>query len=70
MIKDFLLVGLTYEAKNVWNLQQNTFIETSKNETEWITISEFKCSGFMKIMCWLMPGAFKKETLKHMNRFK
>lgn len=60
----------TYEAKNVWNLQQNTFIETNKSETEWISISEFRCSGFMKIICWVMPGAFKKETLKHMKRFK
>ena len=60
----------TYEAKNVWNRQENYFEETSDSNTTWITISEFKCSGFMKIMCWLMPGAFKKQTLKYMNQFK
>lgn len=60
----------TYEAKGVWNLQQNFFKEVNENKTEWETISEFKCAGFMKIMCWLMPGAFKKQTLKFMERFK
>jgi hypothetical protein len=60
----------TYEAKGVWNLQENFFKETGENNTEWMTISEFRCSGFMKIICWLMPGAFKKQTLKFMKRFK
>jgi len=60
----------TYEANKVWNLQQNTFREINSIQTQWISISIFKCSGFMKIMCWLMPGAFKKQTLKSMIRFK
>lgn len=60
----------TYEAKGVWNQQQNFFEESDRNKTIWRTISEFKCSGFMKIMCWLMPGAFKKQTLQFMNKFK
>ena len=60
----------TYEAKGVWNLQQNFFEETSVGKTKWVSISEFKCKGWMAIMCWLMPGAFKKQTLKFMNNFK
>jgi len=60
----------TYETKGVWNLQENFFKETGENKTEWTTISEFRCSGFMKVICWLMPGAFKKQTLKFMKRFK
>lgn len=60
----------TYETKGMWNLQQNLFKETNNNQTEWISISEFRCAGFMKIMCLFMHGAFKKRTLKNMNRFK
>ncbi len=60
----------TYKTKGMWNLQQNLFKETSINQTEWISISEFECAGFMKIMCWFMHGAFKKRTFRYMNRFK
>jgi hypothetical protein len=60
----------TYEAKGVWNLQRNFLKVAGENKTEWTTISEFKCSGFMKIICWIMPAAFKKQTLKFMQQFK
>ena len=59
-----------YEAKGVWNNEVNKFTELENGKTHWITISEFKCKGFMAVMCWLMPGAFKKQTLKYMKRFK
>jgi len=60
----------TYEARGVWNKQVNYFEAIDENSTRWTSVSEFRCSGFMKIMCWLMPGAFKKQTLKLMNHFK
>ena len=60
----------TYETSVVWNKQVNYFEVIDENSTRWISVSEFRCSGFMKIMCWLMPGAFKKQTLKLMNHFK
>ena len=45
------------------------FYEIDKNTTKWVCENEFKCSGFMKIIAWLMPGNFKKETNKHLIRF-
>lgn len=60
----------TYEAKGVWNLVQNTFIELPGNKTKWLLDTEFKCKGFMAIVCFLMPGSFKKETEKSLARFK
>ena len=60
----------TYEARGVWNKQVNSFEVIDEHSTRWTSVSEFRCSGFMKIMCWLMPGAFKKQTLKLMNHFK
>jgi hypothetical protein len=60
----------TYEAKGVWNHQQHFFEAVDDQTTRWTSVSEFRCSGFMKLMCWLMPGAFRKQTLKMMNQFK
>lgn len=59
-----------YEAKGVWNQQQNFFEEVDSQTTKWVSISEFRCTGFMKIICLLMPGSFKKQTLQFMMRFK
>jgi hypothetical protein len=59
----------TYEAKGVFNVMENIFIDNGKTTT-WKTISEFRFKGFMKLMALFMPGAFKKQTLKTMNDFK
>ena len=60
----------TYEAKGVFNIQENFFKEVEPGKTMWTTNSEFQFSGFMKLMGLFMPGAFKKETMKHMQSFK
>ncbi|MCZ4696003.1 SRPBCC family protein [Ancylomarina euxinus] len=60
----------TYEAKGVWNHVQNYFIEINENKTVWKSVNEFRCTGFFKIMIFLMPGMFKKETCKHLVNFK
>ena len=60
----------TYEAKNVWNRNKNSFKDNGNGTTQWITESEFKFKGFMKVMGFLMPGAFKKQSKKIGERFK
>lgn len=61
----------TYDAKGVHNIQKNYFKPLGENSTKWISESEFHFSGFfMKMMAFLMPGAFKKQTLKFMKDFK
>ena len=60
----------TYEAKGVWNEVFNTFEATGENSTKWIQECEFRCAGFMRIMIFLMPGAFRKQSLKYMQDFK
>lgn len=62
--------SFTFEAKNVWNASTNYFDELPDHKTKYWAENEFKMGGFMKIMAWLMPGAFKKETQKHMVHFK
>ncbi len=60
-----------YDTKGVHNVQQNFFHETPEGGTRWVSESEFQFAGFgMKLMGFLMPGAFKKQSLKYLNDFK
>jgi hypothetical protein len=61
----------TYEAKGIYNHIVNKFIPVSENKTKWVSHTEFKFNGlFMKIIAFLMPGAFMKESQKHLEMFK
>ena len=59
-----------YEWKGGWNTLKNKFIELGDNETVWITETEMHLTGFMKIIGFLMPGSFKKNSYKFMENFK
>lgn len=61
----------TYDAKGMHNIQKNYFEETPEGHTKWVSESEFIASSTMlKIMMFLMPGAFKKQSKKYMEDFK
>jgi carbon monoxide dehydrogenase subunit G len=60
----------TYETKGVFNIVKNYFIEIDQNSTRYLTEQEFQFKGYMKIIGFLMPGAFKKESMKYLNQFK
>lgn len=60
----------TYEAKGVFNVVKNRFISISASKTKYISEQEFQFRGFMKIIAALMPGAFKKQSMKYLNDFK
>ena len=60
-----------YDTKGVHNVQKNFFQEMEGNKTKWVSESEFEFKGFgMKMMAFLMPGAFKKQSLKYLKDFK
>jgi hypothetical protein len=61
----------TYNGKGMNNLQKNYFTETADNYTKWTSINEFIPLNFsMRVMLFLMPSAFKKQSLKYMQDFK
>lgn len=60
----------TYEVKNVLNKIRNLFIEVDENTTRYVTENEFYFSGFMKIIGWLFPSAFKKQSQQYLEDFK
>lgn len=59
----------TYEAKGVFNVVKNQFIEKG-NSTCWIVDQEFKFSGFMSLMALFMKKAFQKQSRLYLERFK
>jgi hypothetical protein len=60
----------TYEAKGVFNIVKNKFVKVTDTKTKYITEQEFHFKGFMKLIAFLMPGAFKKQSLKYLKDFK
>lgn len=61
----------SYDAKGVHNVQKNYFEEVGPNTTKWVSESEFKFGSLgMKMMSFIMPGAFKKQSLKYLKDFK
>ena len=61
----------TYDANGVHNIVRNRFEPVGENQTRWVAENEFIFAGFMmKVMGWLMPGAFRKQSLKYLEAFK
>jgi len=59
-----------YEAKGVFNTQDNHFEALSTTQTRWVSRSEFQFKGMMRFMAFFMSGAFKKQSLQYMQNFK
>jgi len=60
----------TYDANGVHNIVRNYFEELPDGKTKYWTDSEFQFKGFMKIIGFLFPGAFKKESQKYLVQLK
>jgi hypothetical protein len=59
-----------YETTGVSNLSRSLFEPINEHRTRLISEQEFKFSGFMKLMGFLMPGAFRKQSEKFLQHFK
>ncbi len=64
-------VGL-YESKPMVNLMTNHFTDLEDDKTRYDAHIEYlQFNGFMpKVMAFLMPGMFKKQTQKWLDQFK
>ncbi len=60
----------TYDAKGVFNVIENVFEKVDGNVTRYTTLQEFRFKGFMKIIAFLFPGSFKKQSYKYLEDFK
>ncbi|MEL6536019.1 MAG: SRPBCC family protein [Bacteroidota bacterium] len=59
-----------YQTPGVENLVKSKFQSTPEGKTKYLSENEFQFKGFMKIIAWLMPGSFKKQSLKYQTDFK
>lgn len=61
----------TYELPGIYNEIKNFFSPIDGNTTLYKSETEFKFrSMVMKLIAFLMPGAFKKESQKYLEYFK
>lgn len=60
----------TYEANGVFNVVKNKFEATAEGHTIYTSENEFQFKGFMKLIAFLMPVAFKKQSVKYLEDFK
>lgn len=61
-----------YEMEGVTNFIKNSFTAISENKTLYRTDNEFdiKNNFVMKLLAFLMPGMFKKQSMKYLESFK
>ena len=61
----------TYSMDGMTSIQENYFEELPNGTTKWKSVSDFMPLNFMmRVMLWMMPGAFKKQSKKMMDNFK
>lgn len=62
---------MSYESPGVYNEVGNFFSEIDSEHTLYRTEHYFRFDGFgLKVMAFLMPGLFKKQSAKYLNDFK
>ncbi|MGW7342656.1 SRPBCC family protein [Streptomyces sp. NPDC054854] len=55
----------------MWSAVRDRLTEAGPETTLWESENEYRFSGFlMKLVGFLMPGAFRKQSLQHMRDFK
>jgi hypothetical protein len=51
-------------GKGMWSAQSDRLTETGPQTTLWVSESEYRFSGLlMRLVGFLMPGAFRKQSL-------
>ena len=61
---------VTYTADAVYNIVTNRFVKISDNKTKFINEQEFAFQGYMKIVGFFMPSAFKQQSRVYLKDFK
>lgn len=60
----------TYETKGMLSINKNSFVAIAADKTKLISEQDFQLSGMYKLLGWLFPGSFKKQSLKFLTAFK
>ncbi|WP_163507465.1 SRPBCC family protein [Fodinicola acaciae] len=58
-------------GQGMWQAQRDRLIDAGPDTTLWESESEFRFDGLlMRLVGRLMPGSFRKQSLRHMQDFK
>jgi hypothetical protein len=58
-------------AQGMWSAVRDRLSEAGPAATLWVSESEYRFNGMMmRLVGLLMPGAFRKQSLQHMQDFK
>ncbi|MFF9150465.1 SRPBCC family protein [Streptomyces sp. NPDC014861] len=58
-------------GEGMWSAVRDRLTEADPSTTLWASENEYRFSGFlMRLVALLMPGAFRKQSLQHMQDFK
>ncbi len=58
-------------TEGMWSAVRERFTEAGPAATLWVSESEYRFGGvLMRLVGLLMPGAFRKQSLQHMQDFK
>ncbi|MEV6243206.1 SRPBCC family protein [Lentzea sp. NPDC051838] len=58
-------------GKGMWSAAREQFTEAGPDTTLWVSENEYRFDGvLMRLVGLLMPGAFRKQSLQHMQDFK
>jgi hypothetical protein len=58
-------------AKGMWSATHDLLTEADPETTLWVRDTEYRFRGLlMRLVGLLMPGAFRKQSLQHMQDFK
>ena len=61
----------TYDVEGVHNIVENRFSELGPDRTLWESHNVFEMKGLMmKVMAFLMPGIFRKQSQQYAEAFK
>lgn len=60
-----------FEADGMRMTVRNLFEEVGQDQTKWTSENEAEVSGFfMRLIVFLMPGCFRKQSLLYMENFR
>lgn len=57
-------------AEGMWSVTRDRFTEAGPGTTLWASENEYRFSGVMRLVAPVMRGAFRKQSLRHMQDFK
>lgn len=58
-------------AEGMWSVARERLTEASPHTTLWVSENEYRFSSLlMRLVGFLMPGTFRKQSLQHMQDFK